>query len=127
MEANIALSREDSEERARKQSYFCFIIGIVTLGLAKFEDCSALREAGVEPHLFDMKSWMMVYLCISFTQIFRSSINANLDSRFEAQEITFRQRRNLRICLFLSSEMVNCGWQIYGNLIFWHNKDDAEH
>lgn len=67
MEANIQVSRDTAEESARRQSYFCFVIGMITLGLARFEDCSKFREPGVEAHWFDMKLWMMVYLCISFS------------------------------------------------------------
>lgn len=33
----------------------------------------------------------------------------------------------MRICLFVCSEILNCGWQIYGNVIFWQNAGDAEH
>lgn len=62
---------------------------MITLVFAANEDCSKAREPGDEGHWFDMKSWMMVYLCISFSQIFRGQVQANLDRRFEAQEITY--------------------------------------
>jgi hypothetical protein len=48
----------------KKQTVFCFFIGMLTIILTNFDDCGVDKNSRM--HNFNEKDWMLVYLTISF-------------------------------------------------------------
>ena len=89
-EARRATEESREEERSRQQATFCFVLAFVTLCFTEYDTCGVQKLEGGPPHWFNIKSWMIVYLCLSFTQVFRMQAHKYLDSLFEQQRITYR-------------------------------------
>ena len=74
------------------------------------------------PHLLNERSWMIIYLCLNLglVVLLKPYAAKYLDAARGEQRIDFRTHRRLKFALFAIVESIDCSWQIYGNVIFWH-------
>jgi len=64
----------------KKQTIFCFFIGMLTIILTNFDDCGVDKNS--RKHNFNQKDWMLVYLSISFLQVLRERLTSKIDNAY---------------------------------------------
>ena len=64
----------------------------------------------VNKHVLTRKAWLLVYIFICLGNFLRDSINKKIDKMYNEGQITYRQRKYLKMSIWIGCELVNLVW-----------------
>ena len=91
-ERGVALANDLNTEERRKQTMYCYALGIVLLLMTPFYDCGDANW-----HMITEKTWIIVFSTISVLQLLKEKLKEKIDKMHRDNEITYRTRSRMLV------------------------------
>lgn len=80
---------------------YCYGFGFVLLMLTKYHECQGSDKLPHKHFTFNEKEWLTVYIIICLCNFAKDQLSAKIDMWYEEEELSYRQCKMARICLWL--------------------------
>jgi len=90
--------------------------------MTPFDDCKETNPR----HFISMKTWILLYLSISFLQILKDILIRKINHWYNYGLITYRSRVRYKLGLLVLTETIHTIWMIYGNVIYFNPPEKKE-
>ena len=96
---------QDLNDERRKQSFYCYLIGMIFLILTPYFDCGDENK-----HLITNKTWVIGFAIISCIQLLKEMAKKRVIAMQEASTITYRTRSRILVGMTVGAEVMHFLW-----------------